>query len=319
MLKLTIQDKKLLYELESNSRKSISRLSKRLGINRTTITYKINRLEKIGIITGFNTIIDIGKLGFKGYRIYFKFVGTNLEKEIEIFKWIANQNNIFSVQECDGAIDASIISFVKKDEEFERFLIQLKQRYKPYLDKINICRYLKTHHYKRDYLLNEKKDYEIITIGTNEQIACDELNWSILQKISLNTRKPIIEIADELNISVKTIANRIKQLEKQKIIKGYTISIDPRKMGREYYKVNITLNNIESYKKLLEYTKSIIQSIYVDETFSNFDYELNIEVKNKDEFNKIIEKIKEDFNGIRSYEYFTVKKTHKLIYLPNKN
>ena len=46
----------------------------------------------------------------------------------------------------------------------------------------------------------------------------DELDDKILEQLNENARKSYREIARELNISLTTIANRIKRLEDEKII-----------------------------------------------------------------------------------------------------
>ena len=53
----------------------------------------------------------------------------------------------------------------------------------------------------------------------------------ILEILMENARTPFVEIAKKLNVSEATIRKRVKNLEKQGIIKKYTIIIDPEKIG----------------------------------------------------------------------------------------
>ncbi|MEM4260164.1 MAG: Lrp/AsnC family transcriptional regulator [Candidatus Woesearchaeota archaeon] len=57
-------DKDILDELQKDSSRSISQLAKYLGLPRTTLKNRINRLEKQGIIIGYRAIVDWEKLGF---------------------------------------------------------------------------------------------------------------------------------------------------------------------------------------------------------------------------------------------------------------
>jgi DNA-binding Lrp family transcriptional regulator len=57
------QDEKLIKELKRNARASISVLSKKLGLPRTTIHYRLRKLIKEGIIKGFTVKLDYSKLG----------------------------------------------------------------------------------------------------------------------------------------------------------------------------------------------------------------------------------------------------------------
>lgn len=47
------KDKELIALLRTNSRESTANLARRLGMSRTTITNRIERLEKRGVITGY--------------------------------------------------------------------------------------------------------------------------------------------------------------------------------------------------------------------------------------------------------------------------
>ena len=73
MYKLDVYDKKLLYEMDKNSAISISELSKKLRRSKQFIIYRMKQLEKATIITGYNAIIDMSKLGYFSFRAYFKF------------------------------------------------------------------------------------------------------------------------------------------------------------------------------------------------------------------------------------------------------
>ena len=70
--KLDLIDKRLLFELDNNSRESISKLSKKLRVNRNVLKFIINRLIKREIIRDFVTLIRPPSLGFIPYKFSFK-------------------------------------------------------------------------------------------------------------------------------------------------------------------------------------------------------------------------------------------------------
>lgn len=57
------KDIKVLKELKTNSRLSAQEISKRTGIATTTVFNRIRRMEKSGVIKGYTTITDEGKIG----------------------------------------------------------------------------------------------------------------------------------------------------------------------------------------------------------------------------------------------------------------
>jgi len=56
-------DQNLLRELQADSNRNTSQLSKKLGVPRTTIHNRIKHLEKEGYIKGYKAIVDGAKVG----------------------------------------------------------------------------------------------------------------------------------------------------------------------------------------------------------------------------------------------------------------
>ena len=70
---LDIKDKKILYQLESNSRQPLSSLAKKVGLSREVVAYRIKQLEQKGIIHHYVTVIDFVRLGYMFLRIFFRY------------------------------------------------------------------------------------------------------------------------------------------------------------------------------------------------------------------------------------------------------
>ena len=84
MQKMDEIDKKIMFEIDKNSRRSINEISKILKLKKDTVAYRIKQLEDNKIIQGYYTVIDYSKLGYILLRYYVKFQNTTLELEEEI-------------------------------------------------------------------------------------------------------------------------------------------------------------------------------------------------------------------------------------------
>ena len=74
-------------------------------------------------------------------------------------------------------------------------------------------------------------------------IILDDIDMMILRRLAVHGKEGIRELARNLGKSPSTIAFRIKRLEREGIIKGYTTMIDYRKLG---YQINaITLLQVD--------------------------------------------------------------------------
>jgi len=55
----------------------------------------------------------------------------------------------------------------------------------------------------------------------------------LVKLLKKNARMSFVEIAKKLNVTEGAVRKRIKKLEEENVIKGYTIIVDPKKLGYE--------------------------------------------------------------------------------------
>ena len=152
-------------------------------------------------------------------------------------------------------------------------------------------------------------------IGEGNIINYDELDFNILRILAKNSKTPLLKISEELKTSPRTIAFRIKRLEKQDVIQAYRVHIDLEKIGYQYYKINFILNDFEKYNQFIQFCDMTPEIIYFDRTISEYDFEIDIEIEGKTELMKLLEEIKSKFN-IRDAEIYTYEQYYKLESMP---
>ena len=77
----------------------------------------------------------------------------------------------------------------------------------------------------------------------------DEIDERILKNLLVDARLSARQLALKLGMSTVTILSRIKKLEKQKIIKGYTSTLDHEKLG---YDLTAIIENIAKKDKITQ-------------------------------------------------------------------
>ncbi len=315
--KLDLKDKKILYQLDLNARQPNSKLAKNVGLSKDVVNYRIKKLEKLGLIKGYYTIIDFFRLGYSSLRVYLKLLDTTPAKEREIINFLAEHKKIFFLAEIDGPFDLAFGTWIKDIYEFEDFYLDFKKKFKQYIGQEHLSLFTKAHHFHRAYLLNKKFDESKPEFfGREKVIPHDQLDLDILKILAQNSRAQTIEISQKLNIPPRTVAFRIKQLEKKKIIQGYRFIFNFGLFGYEYYKVDLILKDISRIKELLNYAHAHPNIIYVDETIAGSDFEFDLEIESKEKFIKVIEELKTKFPEIRTWSYFALRRYQKLLYFP---
>lgn len=84
----------------------------------------------------------------------------------------------------------------------------------------------------------------------------DETDMGILEVLRKNARAPFLGIAKKLRISESTIRKRVKELEKNGIIKKYSAIVEPSKLG--YGSVALVGIDVRS-EKFLEVAKKLTE------------------------------------------------------------
>lgn len=316
-IKLDLKDKKILYQLDINSRQQNSKIAKKVGLSKEVVNYRIKRLEKLGLIKGYYAVIDFSRLGYFSVRVYLKLLDTPNEKEKEILDFLVRNRNTFFVAKIDGPYDLVFGTWIKDIYEFENFWMDFKIKFKEFIGKENISIFTKAYHFHRAYIVDKKfEDLAPEIFGGNKTEDHDEKDIKILKLLARNARISIVDISEKLKTPPRTVDFRIKQLEKKKIIQGYRFIFDFGLFGYEYYKVDIILKDISRLKSLVQFAQNHPNILYIDQTIGGSDFEFDLEVKNKAHFLEIMKELREKFPEIREWSYFNLREYNKLLYFP---
>ena len=119
----------------------------------------------------------------------------------------------------------------------------------------------------------------------------DELDKKIIKNLLVDARSSSRQLALKLGISTVTILSRIKKLESQKIIKGYTAILDHEKIG---YELTAIIEILAKKGKIidLEYELSKIENICaVYDITGTTDTMVIAKFKGRDELSNFVKQI----------------------------
>tara|TARA_Y100001934_G_C11948969_1_gene583946 strand:- start:50 stop:508 length:459 start_codon:yes stop_codon:yes gene_type:complete len=101
-MKLDDIDKQILIELQNSGRESASNIAEKINVSVPTITERIRKLQDLGVITGFQAIVDSSMLGLdvtaiitiiSGSSQYYKDVTISAEETPEIVQCFSTTGN----------------------------------------------------------------------------------------------------------------------------------------------------------------------------------------------------------------------------------
>lgn len=302
-MKIDLKDKKILHELDNNARISFSEISKRIRLSKNSVINRVKQMEKDKIILGYNALININSLGYTTYDIYLRFKGTTIEKEQEIIDKLVKNKSIWLVAKVEGNVNLSLLISTKTPEEFNEIWLKIYEEIKPYVEIVRLAILLEYHHFSRGYL-TEKRAKAPIIIGKRGNNHIDQFDEKILKYLAEDARLPILELSHKLRMNPKSVALRIRNLEKNKVILGYKINLNFGKLGYNYYKIMFNLSNLRIIPKFYEFIKQNNNVVYYDKFIGGEDFEFDLEINSLEKFLEFIETVKKEFgDSINKYDY----------------
>jgi DNA-binding Lrp family transcriptional regulator len=122
----------------------------------------------------------------------------------------------------------------------------------------------------------------------------DTIDQQIIKLLQINGKATIKEIANKLNLTTSPVFERIKRLEKEKIIKGYTALVDPKKVDKgQIVFCNISMpnyndKNIKEFENKVGFMPEVLDCYHIAGVV---DYQMKVLVKDIDAYNKFLQKI----------------------------
>jgi len=275
-------DKKILCELDENCRIPISRLAKNLRISRNVASYRIKNLEEKGIVRKYIASINLGLLGFRTYKIYFK-IHTGKESEKEFVKSIISNKRIVSFLKLEGTFDYSVAIAVKNILELDDFLVHLNSTYKDLIKDyfVSIIVYSKIFKLSK-HILDKKESIPKMEkySGEEKKIDIESKDKKILKVLSQEANLPTVEIAQKTDLSVDIVKYRINKLSST-LVNSYRIIIGLDKLGFYHYVIMLRLrqSSKKDEEKLVYWCSQKKNVMYCTKRIGYFDFEINAAIK----------------------------------------
>jgi Lrp/AsnC family leucine-responsive transcriptional regulator len=304
-------DKMLLNKLMVDSQTPLKYLSKEINRSKSFTQYRLKNLYD-KIIEKAYPLIDVTRLGFIPFDLYIK---TNLNKseELKFIEILKKEKRIFYIERLVGIFSIRISFFEKNIPSSSNFIKEILRDFIEKIDdiKVNIISSLiKTNNgIFNSSLGKNSKLFEI-----NENVILDKKALKILQTVNENPRLSYVEISEKTKFSREFIKKTIKKMEKNKIIKGYTIDVDIEKIGftPKLLILKIKICNKENYNKLINYLCSChavntITTYYPDQLIS-----LELIIKDNQEFRnfqiELLNKFSDLIQKVENLDYFDEQK-----------
>ena len=318
---MDLLDKKILCALDMNCRQSYARIAKQINSSRAVVNYRIKNLEKAGIIRSYITAINLGKLGFNTYKVFFKLHTSNERAIKQFIEHLKASRNVIHCLKTEGAYDVSIAVAVKTIKEFDEFMTDLKNKFNELIKDYYISLVIKSKVFRLQKILLGKKAY-IKTesySGKDTSTRIDSNDKKLLKILSNNASIHLVDLAKKTKLTVDIAKYRMKKLVQGNIINNFRMMLDFNKMGLYHYVVLLKIRKATKQEeaKLMEWARSHPSVLYLVKYIGNWDYAINVALRNIDEYTEFISAFRKEFSDIiDSYETSMNTEILKLNYCP---
>ncbi len=151
-------------------------------------------------------------------------------------------------------------------------------------------------------------------------MSLDSIDKKLLEYLQKNSKQTTKELSVKLNLSVTAVYERIKKLEREKIIKQHTVLLDKNKIGKGFTVFchiklkQHTKENIIEFEKEITKLKEVLECFHVS---GDYDYIIKVCVSDMNEFREFmvtkLTVIKSIGSTQSSFSISEVKNTTELI------
>ena len=144
----------------------------------------------------------------------------------------------------------------------------------------------------------------------------DDIDIIIIDILQKNGRTRRNDLAQAVELSIPSVSERMKKLEENGIITGYTAFIDPKKVGKDITAfISVTVDSSKHYSSFLDHAKATDEILEIHSVTGTGTHLIKVRTENTSTLEKLLSKI-QAWSGIvnttTSIVLSTMKETNKL-------
>lgn len=153
-------------------------------------------------------------------------------------------------------------------------------------------------------------------------ISLDRIDRSILRELQKNGRISNVELSQKVGLSPTPCLERVKKLEKQKVIKSYTALLDPQYLNASllvYIELTLKRSSPDIFERFNAAAKTLDSILECHLVSGDFDYLLKTRVADMSAYRKVLSETLLSLPDIKSSRTYVVMEEVKYLTSININ
>lgn len=304
-------DRRILFELDRDSRQSVAALARKFRLGRDRVAYRIERLKERGILQRCAALVDPYRLGFSFCKTYFKLNAIN-SRRTALEKRLRTHPRTYWFAECDGTWDVIWCILAKDALEFRRFQGEIFSRFGSLIVDFDVSMNVEVDAFYKNFLQTSGTGGRRLG-GVVQNTELNVFDTRLLRLVTEDSRMDYETMADRLNANVITVKRHLKALEDNQIIAGYRVDIDLAAIGMTFFKAQIHTKSFtqRDEERLRSYCDNHPNVTHYIRQVGKCMIELEIDATDYPHFNSIIRDIREKHSSfVRNTETILVRREH---------
>jgi Lrp/AsnC family leucine-responsive transcriptional regulator len=286
-LDLSRKDRAILAGLHLNARQNLTELARRVRLSKQVVSYRIKQLESMGVIRGYHAIPDVYRLGKAHFRVFVKYHQIGRDAESRLVKELARCPEISWLTLLDGDFDLEFVVWSDHIMEFEKTYDAILARFGRYFQEKYFSIGTRVEYLPFPFLKPVPGGGRALVFGgAYDRRILDAHDKRILYEVNRNGRISLAALAARLGVSVAAARNRLQQLLDSRVIIGFGLKIDHRRLGLTYRKVLLKLNtpSAAAIDRIASYLRRQPGVIFLVKTIGAYDFEFELLTESNEEF-----------------------------------
>ena len=141
-------------------------------------------------------------------------------------------------------------------------------------------------------------------------VVLDDLDRKIISSLQIDGRIPFSRLAKHLRVSESTIYLRIKKLRDSGVLRGFTVDIDHRRLGKDTIAYVFVKTSPKQHQRASKVIMNIDDIYEIHEITGEYQLILKIIADSRRKLNEIVRRLRR-VDGVREIYVALVLQTHK--------
>lgn len=312
----------VLFQLECDARQNFTDIAEKTGLSQQTVSYAVRTMEENDVIRGFYPLFDYTKFGYNGYVVLFRVNTFSQEKIRELERMFREHGMVAWINRLAGGWDFLIFFLAPNASHFNKEFKALVSQHPEQLQTYKILTSVVIHDVGRNYLNTAKitdRTEDVILGGDREQVEISDVMKDVCRLLHEDPMMSSVAMAEELDVTPKTVLDRIEKLEELRLVNGYRPLLGISELGVFTSLFFITYNNqdVETENALRDYCLDHPNVTLFMKTFGDHDAMIRIETQGREEQRDIVNTIREKYEDILlDYDTLEIVNDIQKQYLP---